>query len=168
MHTKSTRVKWDGSWNRGRIAVKRYSCPVTDQQTGTTNPLEELVGEWLTQPEFAVRLGTDPKAVRSALRDQRIIGIKRGTPKVLCIPAEFLVPAHMANPADVKEDDGSGKLIILPSLRGTVVQLSDMQMSEEEILTWIFTQEESLGMRPIDALRSGNKSAVRRAAQQLF
>lgn len=49
-----------------------------------------------------------------------------------------------------------------------MVQLSDMRMSEEEILTWIFTQEESLGMRPIDALRSGNKSAVRRAAQQLF
>ena len=152
----------------GRFAARRYSCGVTEHLSSSAEPLEALVSEWLTQPDFAQRLGTDPKSVRSALRDQRIIGIKRGTPKVLCIPAEFLVPAHMANPADVKDDDGSGKLIILPSLRGTLIQLGDMRMSDEEILTWIFTPEESLGKRPIDALHEGNKSAVRRAAQQLL
>ncbi|WP_435300233.1 Rv2175c family DNA-binding protein [Timonella sp. A28] len=138
------------------------------QQENVAERLETLVDEWLTQPEFAERLGTEVKSVRSALADQRILGVKRGQPKVLCVPAAFLIPAHLANPADAQKDDGSGKLIILPSLRGTIIQLKDMQLSDAEVLHWLFSVEESLGERPLDALLVGNRSAVRRAAQHLL
>ena len=141
---------------------------MNEELAQVTEQLEGLVSEWLTQPDFADRLGTSPKSVRSALADERIVGVKRGNPKVLGIPAEFLIPSHMANPADIQHDDGSGKLVILPSLRGTIITLRDSQLSDAEILVWLFSQNDYLGQRPIDALHQGNKSSVRRAAQQVF
>jgi hypothetical protein len=74
----------------------------------------------------------------------------------------------MANPADQKADDGSGKQIILPSLRGTVIALRDAQLDDAQIIEWLFSVEDSLGERPIDVLKAGNKSAVRRATQSLL
>lgn len=141
---------------------------MTDETQTSVEPLDALVSDWLTGPDFAAKLGTSPKAVRSALADDRVVGVKRGQPKVLMIPAAFLVPHFMANPADQKPDDGSGKLIIMPSLRGTIITLKDMGLEDSEILTWLFTTEDSLGERPIDTLAVGNKSAVRRATQSML
>lgn len=141
---------------------------MTEQHPNIEERVDSLVDEWLTAPDFAEKLGTTPKAVRSALADDRVVGIKRGLPKVTMIPSVFLVPYYMANPADQKADDGSGKLIILPSLRGTVFALRDIQFTDVEILEWLFSVEDSLGERPIDTLLAGNKSAVRRATQALM
>lgn len=141
---------------------------MTEVNPTSVEPLEELVSNWLTGPDFAEKLGTTPKAVRSALADDRVVGTKLGQPKVLMIPEAFLVPHYMANPADKKPDDGSGKMIIMPALRGTIITLKDMGLSDDEILTWLFSVEYSLGERPIDALFAGNKSAVRRATQSLL
>lgn len=141
---------------------------MTEQLPNIEARLDSLIDAWLTGPDFAEQLGTTPKAVRSALADDRVVGVKRGQPKVTMIPAAFLVPYFMANPADKKPDDGTGKLIILPSLRGTVIALRDVQFSDDQILEWLFSIEDELGERPIDALLAGNKSAVRRATQALL
>lgn len=136
-----------------------------------TNPntdLDQLIDTWLTVPDFADRLGTVPKSVRSALQDQRIVGAARGSERILYIPADFLIGAHLANPADIRHDLDTGKEIILPSLRGTIILLEDMGLSVTEILTWLFTPEDMIGKRPIDALREGNRSIVRRAAATLL
>lgn len=141
---------------------------MTEEQTTSVESTDASSIEWLAVPDFADRLGTTPKAVRSALADDRIVGVKQGQPKVLKIPALFLVPYYMANPADVREDDGSGKLIIMPSLRGTIIALRDARLTEDEIMDWLLTEEESLGDSPVNVLIAGNKSAVRRATQALL
>ncbi len=40
-------------------------------------------------------------------------------------------------------------------------------ISDEELITWLFTPDESLRGRPIDALREGRKTEIRRRAQSL-
>lgn len=125
--------------------------------------------EWLSVPEFAERLGTSPANVRGAVRDQRIVGTKVSHDVGVRIPSIFLVPAHLANAAAPKPApaDGSIKYIILPSLRGTIVVLSDVGLSADEQLEWLLSDHPDIGASPINALRAGNKSAVRRAAQLL-
>lgn len=72
------------------------------------------------------------------------------------MPEEFLVGSA----------DGT-RWEILPSLRGTLVVLSDAGLSDDEILEWLFRRDDSLGAVPIEALRTGSTHAVRRVAQAL-
>lgn len=129
---------------------------------------EALAGTILNQEQFAGELGTTLKGVRSALQDQRIVGFKVGSPRVLHIPQRFLIEAHRSNPADVKPAEDDGKLVILPSLQGTIIMLKDMSLSDWEILTWLFTENSYLSDTPINLLHAGNRSAVRRAAHDLL
>ena len=48
-----------------------------------------------------------------------------------------------------------------------VAVLGDAGYSDEELIIWLFTPDESLGGRPIDALREGRKTEIRRRAQSL-
>ena len=45
--------------------------------------------------------------------------------------------------------------------------LRDNLYTDLEAVTWLFTEDESLPGRPIDALRDGRKTEVRRRAQAL-
>jgi Rv2175c C-terminal domain of unknown function len=136
-----------------------------------TARIDTLVGAWLSLPIVAERLGTVVSSVRNALGDRRIVGMRRGERKVFAIPEAFLIPAHMSNPADVKEpvhtESGEDKIIILPSLKGTIILLGDLGLSDREIVDWLFSVEDVLGETPMAALLTGRKSAVRRAAQSL-
>jgi hypothetical protein len=49
-----------------------------------------------------------------------------------------------------------------------VIALRDAQLDDAQIIEWLFSVEDSLGERPIDVLKAGNKSAVRRATQSLL
>ena len=66
------------------------------------------------------------------------------------VPAELLVDGRIA-----------------PYLGGTVTVLRDGGFDDVELLTWLFTEDESLPGRPIDLLRSGQRGEVRRRAQTL-
>ncbi len=55
----------------------------------------------------------------------------------------------------------------MESLKGTIIVLADAGYSDEELITWLFTQDDSLRGRPIDALREGRKTEIRRRAQSL-
>ena len=140
-------------------------------QSLQTARIDALVGDWVNLPGVADRLGTKVTSVRSALSDRRIVGMKRGERNIFSIPEQFLVPAHLSNPADRKPveipEGESEQVIILPALKGTIIQLADVGYSDPEIIEWLFTVEESLGETPMSALRGGRKSAVRRAAQGL-
>lgn len=137
--------------------------------TPDTSHIDALVGEWLTVPAVAELLGTAVTSVRSALGDRRIVGMKRGDRRIFSVPARFLVPRHLSNPANVKpvtvQEGGTEQVIILPSLQGTIIMLSDSGLTDVEILEWLFSEEAMLAQTPVDALLAGRKSAVRRAAQ---
>ena len=150
-----------------RVGMTGYGLPV--ESTGNNNAdLDLLITDWLTVPDLAERLGTVAKSVRSAIADRRVVGVKRGPDKIFQIPAAFLIGAHRANPADVRPELDTGKEIIMPSLQGTITLLSDMGLDDAEILAWIFTVQDLIGERPIDALHTGNRSIVRRAAATLL
>lgn len=55
----------------------------------------------------------------------------------------------------------------ISSLRGTIIVLQDAGFSDDEAIDWLLSPEESIGLPPIDALRAGRKSEVRRVAASL-
>lgn len=112
--------------------------------------LDALVGEWLTFPDLMETLGVDLREVRR-LEDQRtIVAVRRGENNAKSVPAAFVM-------------DGR----ILDSLSGTITVLGDAGYDDEELVAWLFTPDESLPGTPIQALREGRKTEVRRRAQAL-
>jgi len=113
-------------------------------------PLEELVGEWLTVPDVAERLGVPLSAVRRMVEDRELLAARLGERRVVHVPARFLDEKAM------------------PHLKGTFTVLTDGGMDDEEILRWLFTPDRTLPVpgAPIDALASGFKTEVRRRAME--
>lgn len=130
---------------------------------------DDLVDSWLTVPDVADELGLDAGKVRRILKERRLVGIRRGTPPVLSVPAAFLVPVDAANPsADEHDDDAPvARATVLASLQGTLSVLGDVGLSDAEAIAWLFTADDSLPGRPVDALRAGHKTEIRRRAQAL-
>lgn len=112
--------------------------------------LEALVDDWTTVPDIAERLGLSLARVRQLLADRELLAHRTGPRRVVSIPAKFL------------GDEGPR-----PELKGTFTVLADGGMSDEEILRWLFTVDESLPVTgaPIDSLIAGHKTEVRRRAQ---
>ena len=104
--------------------------------------------EWLTVPELVERLGIPQGRVRRLIEDRVLLGTR--IDNVLRVPADFL--------------EGNQPL---GELRGTIVVLGDAGFSDEEAISWLLADEESLGTTPIAALRAGRKAEVRRVAQAL-
>jgi len=104
--------------------------------------------EWLTLPDLVEVLGEPLGRVRRLLDDRHLVGSKRTG--VFAVPALFVV-------------DGAP----LSSLRGTIIVLQDAGFSDDELIDWLLEEEESIGLAPIEALRRGRKSEVRRVAQTL-
>lgn len=130
----------------------------------SADALDLLVGEWLTVPDVADRLGTDPSKVRRIVQERRIVGTRRGDPRVFSIPASFLVPGHLANPAQPTQPEAHEPWTVLASLQGTLTVLSDAGFSDEDAIEWLFTAQDALPGTPIDALRAGRKTEIRRLA----
>lgn len=112
--------------------------------------IEELVPSWLTVPDIAERFGIGVPAVRQLVRDRVVIGCRRGPNGALNVPEDFF------------QDDGP-----VPALRGTLVVLADSGFDDEAAIAWLHRPDDSLPGRPIDQLRAGRKTEVRRRAQAL-
>jgi hypothetical protein len=123
------------------------------------------VDEWLTLPDVAERLGLEVGKVRRLVQEGKLVAIRRGDPAVASVPAAFLVPGHLANPAQAQPTEGAPAWTVLASLAGTLTVLSDAGFAPDEAVAWLFTPDDSLPGTPIAALRAGRKSEVRRLAQ---
>lgn len=113
-------------------------------------------------------LGTDVGRVRRLLQERRLVAVRRGDPPVLSVPADFLVPGHLANPAQPGVPTEGRPWTVLAALQGTLTVLADDGFSDAETIAWLFDVEESLGVSPVEALRAGRKTEVRRVAQALL
>jgi excisionase family DNA binding protein len=137
-----------------------------------TAALDALVPDWLTLPDVAERLAIDVGKVRRLIQEGRLVAVRRGERNVLSVPTDFLVPEHLANPsapgAPAEQDDAAPRWAILAALRGTLTLLTDAGFDEAEAIEWLFTSDDVLGRPPIEALRSGSKTEVRRRAQTLL
>lgn len=117
---------------------------------GGVNDLDVLVSTWLTVPDLADRLGLDVGKVRRLLQERYLVGVRRGERNVLSVPEALII-------------DGAP----LPELQGTLVVLADSGYDDEAAIRWLFTPDDSLPGTPVDALRAGWKTEVRRRAQAL-
>lgn len=115
--------------------------------TGDTTPSRTETA-WLTLPELVEVLGEPLGRVRRMIDEHQLVASRRSGK--LAVPDVFIV-------------DGEP----LSSLRGTVIVLHDAGFSDDEAIDWLLDYEDSIGLPPIEALRRGRKSEVRRVAQSL-
>ena len=112
--------------------------------------LDGLVQEWLPLPDVAERLGLVITRVHGLVDDGTLLTVRNPHDSIRRVPAAFLL-------------DGA----VVDSLKGTVAVLRDSRFTDVEAITWLFTEDESLPGRPVDALRDGRKTEIRRRAQAL-
>jgi Rv2175c C-terminal domain of unknown function/DNA-binding protein Rv2175c, wHTH domain len=114
------------------------------------NPVaDDLVGEWLSLPEVAARLGLPIGRVKQLLRDRKLIAVIRPGGE-RAIPAAFI--------------DGAQ---IVKGLPGTLTVLFDCGFDDIEALRWLFTADDTLPGTPIAALYARRGTEVNRRAQAL-
>jgi hypothetical protein len=121
-----------------------------NEEPPSEQPLEELVGEWIAFPDLAERWDIPVTRVHNMVNEGRLLASRIGENAYRAVPALFV------------QDSGP-----LESLRGTVSVLKDAGFSEEQAIRWLFTQDDSLPGRPVDALREGRKTEIRRRAQAM-
>lgn len=103
---------------------------------------------WLTIPDLVEQLGLPQSKVRRLIEDRVLLSAR--VDGVVKVPAAFL-----------SGDEP------LSELKGTIVVLGDAGFSDDEAIHWLLTEEDSLGVAPVDALKAGRKAEVRRVAQAL-
>jgi hypothetical protein len=101
---------------------------------------------YVSLPDIATDLGVVVTKVHQLIRDRTLIAVRRDG--VLQIPAEFIA-------------DGA----VVKGLTGTVTLLTDGGYSDQEIIDWLFTEDDSLPGAPITALRENRSREVHRRAQ---
>jgi hypothetical protein len=112
-------------------------------------PTDTIVGDWLSVPDVATRLGLPVSRVKQLLRDRKLLAVQRPS-------GEYAVPAGFL--------DGNQ---IIHGLAGTLTLLFDCGFSERDALNWLFTADDSLPGTPVQALTEHRRTEVNRRAQAL-
>lgn len=131
-----------GGWQSGRVD--------TAQTPGTTTDLETLVGEWLDWSQAAEQLGVSVSKVRQLIREHQLAAAVPSPGAGQKVPAALLM-------------DGQ----IVKGVPGVLTVLHDGGYDDREALAWLFTGDDTLPGRPIDALRENRGAEVKRRAQAM-
>ena len=110
--------------------------------------ITDRVKSWVTLEEAAQLLSVSPSKVKRYLEEHVLFAVK--IDKQLMIPAELIVDHEP-----------------LSSIRGTMLQLLDLGLTEAEAIDWLYQENDALGETPMAALLKGHKAPVRRAAQAM-
>ncbi|MET7772915.1 Rv2175c family DNA-binding protein [Nocardia sp. NPDC005366] len=105
----------------------------------------------LPLPEVAGMLGIVVTRVHQMLRDHQLLAVRRDG--VVGIPERFF------------DADGA----VTRFLPGLITVMKDGKYTDEEILEWIFTDDDTLPGKPVDALHGPlAREVIRRAAAEPF
>ena len=104
--------------------------------------------EVIPLPDVATRLGLPVTRVHQLIRNGHLLALRREG--VLGVPEAFLTDES-----------------IVKGLGGTITLLRDNSYTEEEILRWLFTADDTLPGTPIDALRGDRGREIKRRAQAM-
>ena len=128
-----------------------------DPQTNTSGDrpdagadLSSLVGEWLDWSQASDALHVSVSKVRQLIREHQLAAAVPVAGEGQRIPADFIM-------------DG----LVVKGLPGLLTVLHDAGYDDREAITWLFTPDETLPGRPIDALRENRGSEVKRRAQAM-
>ncbi len=119
-------------------------------RTETPDDLSTLIGEWLDWSQASDQLHVSVSKVRQLIREHQLAAAVPTPGAGQQIPAELLM-------------DGE----IVKGVPGVCTVLHDTGFEDREILRWLFTVDDSLPGRPIDALRENRGSEVKRRAQAM-
>jgi hypothetical protein len=97
-------------------------------------------------PDIAIDLDVRITQVHELIRERQLLAVRQDG--VLRVPAEFT-------------QQGS----VVKSLAATITLLTDAGYTDQEIIDWLFTADDSLPGRPIDALRENRGTEIKRRAQ---
>ena len=112
--------------------------------------LDQLVDEWLDWGQAGALLHVSVSKVRQLIREHHLAAAVPAPGAGQKIPAELIM-------------DGE----IVKGVPGLLTVLHDGEYDDREIIAWLFTADDSLPGRPIDALRENRGSEVKRRAQAM-
>ena len=112
--------------------------------------LARLVGTWWEWSRASEELRVSVSKVRQLIREHQLAAVVPEPGAGQQIPAELMA-------------DGE----IVKGVPGVLTVLHDTGFEDAEILRWLFTPDDSLPGRPIDALRENRGSEVKRRAQAM-
>ncbi len=119
-------------------------------RTLETPGLADLVGEWLDWSQAAERLGVSVSKVRQLIREHQLAGavpVPGGGQKV---PAALI-------------QDG----LVTKGVPGVLTVLHDGGYDDRAALEWLFTPDDTIPGRPVDALRENRGTEIKRRAQAM-
>jgi hypothetical protein len=124
------------------------------RETTTQSPfeasLDALIPEWLDWKATAAELGVSVSKVRQLIREHQLAAAVPTPGAGQQVPAELVMEG-----------------VVVKGVPGLLTLLADGGWDDREMLIWLFTPDESLPGRPIDALRENRGAEVKRRAQAL-
>jgi hypothetical protein len=112
--------------------------------------LADLVEEWLDWAAAADRLGVSVSKVRQLIREHQLAAAVPTPGAGQQVPAALIA-------------DG----LIVKGVPGALTVLHDGGYDDRAALTWLFTPDDTLPGRPIDALRENRGTEIKRRAQAM-
>ena len=112
--------------------------------------LGALIPDWLDWKAAGAALGVSVTKVRTYIREHQLAAAVPSPGAGQQVPAELIM-------------DG----VIVKGVPGLLTIFHDGGYDDREILEWMFTPDDSLPGRPIDALRENRGSEVKRRAQAM-
>jgi hypothetical protein len=120
------------------------------RETTVETPLDTLIADWRDWKSTAAALGVSVSKVRQLIREHHLAAAVPTPGAGQQVPAELVM-------------DGA----IVKGVAGLLTLLADGGWTDREMLIWMFTPDDTLPGRPIDALRENRGSEVKRRAQVL-
>lgn len=115
-----------------------------------TTDLGELVEEWIDWGQASELLSISVSKVRQLIRENQLAA-------AVPVPGQGQkVPAALVQ-------DG----FVVKGVPGVLTVLHDGGYDDREALTWLFTADDTIPGRPIDALRENRGSEIKRRAQAM-
>jgi hypothetical protein len=112
--------------------------------------LADLVEEWLDWAAAADRLGVSVSKVRQLIREHQLAAAVPTPGAGQQVPAALIA-------------DG----LVVKGVPGVLTVLHDGGYDDRAALTWLFTRDDTLPGRPIDALRENRGTEIKRRAQAM-
>ncbi len=120
------------------------------ETAGSCDDLAALVEEWLDWSQCADHLAIPVSKVRRLIQEHQLAAAVPVPGQGQRVPAAFLA-------------DG----LIVKGVPGVLTLLHDGGYDDRQIISWLFTPDDTLPGRPIDALRENRGSEVGRRAQAM-
>ncbi|MGN6253122.1 MAG: Rv2175c family DNA-binding protein [Marmoricola sp.] len=124
---------------------------MTTEEHGTDgSSLDDLVGEWLDWAAAGAVLGVSASRVGALIKEHQLAAVVVRKGEGSRVPAALF-------------QDG----LIVKGVPGVLTVLHDGGYDDAEALRWLFTPDDTLPGRPIDALRENRGSEAKRRAQAM-